>query len=157
MKLIALVDHNWGIAKNGRQICFIPDDLARFKSLTTGGDIVLGSKTLLSFPRKKPLPGRRNYILSKKLEEIDGAVICRNISDIPEKVLKNGWCVGGESVYRQCLPYCDHAYITAVDEDLDADQFFPNLDKNEEWEKTEESSNIGFGFRRYRFLEYRRK
>lgn len=157
MTLIALVDKKWGIAKDGKQICYIPDDLRRFKKLTMGGSIVLGRKTLLNFPDGKPLPGRKNYILSKKIGIMDDAIICRSISDIPADVLRDGWCVGGESVYRQLLPYCDRAFITLVDEYMDADQFCPNLEINTEWE-LDRLGKVGVSSgMRYQFLEYRRK
>lgn len=157
MTLVALVDKKWGIAKNGRQIYTIPDDLRRFKHLTIGGSIVLGRKTLLNFPDGKPLPGRKNYILSKKIGIMDDAIICRSISDIPDEVLKDGWCVGGESVYRQLLLYCNRAFITVVDSDLSADQFCTNLDNNEEWEKVEESKYKQHGEMKYKCVEYRRE
>lgn len=156
MNLIALVDCRWGIAKDGRQIFTIPDDLKRFKSMTMGSPIVLGRKTLLNFPDGKPLPGRENYILSKKIGTMDGAIVCRDVSEIPEEVLKNGWCVGGESVYRQLLPYCDRAYITFIYEDFNADQFCPNIASSEQWELSRIGKLMNYGRTKYQFLEYRK-
>lgn len=152
MNLIAVVDRNWGIAKDGHQICTIPDDLRRFKRLTTGGSIVLGRKTLLNFPDGKPLPGRKNYILSKKIGVMDDAIICRDISDIPDEVLKDGWCAGGESVYHQLIPYCDRAFITFVDADLGADQFL-EFNSKLKLHRTEEPRY--FDGMTYQFREYR--
>lgn len=156
MDLIALVDCRWGIAKDGRQICTIPDDLKRFKALTMGSPIVLGRKTLLNFPDGKPLPGRENYILSKKIGTMDGATVCRDVSEIPEKVLKNGWCAGGESVYRQLLPYCDRAYITFVYENFNADQFCPNIASSGQWELSRIGKLMHYGRTKYQFFEYRK-
>lgn len=154
MNLIALVDCRWGIAKDGRQIFTIPGDLKRFKSLTMGSPIVLGRKTLLNFPDGKPLPGRENYILSKKIGTMDGAIVCRDVSEIPEEVLKNGWCVGGESVYRQLLPYCDTAFITWIDSDFGADQFLHPLEGD--WQLCNASKVKEYNGTRYRFRTYKR-
>lgn len=69
----------------------------------------------------------------------------------------DGWCVGGESVYRQLMPYCDKAFITVADADFSADQFCPNLDSNKEWRKEKESKYKWNGIMKYRYVEYRRK
>lgn len=122
-----------------------------------GCPIVLGRKTLLNFQDGKPLTGRNNYILSRKIGIMDDATICRDISELQEEVLKYGWCVGGESVYRQLLPYCDRAYITSVDADLNADQFCPNLEEGDEWELMCQEESMEYAGMRYQFREYRRK
>ena len=65
MNLIAAVDQNWAIGKDGDQLCYIPADLKRFKALTTGHAVILGRRTLATFPGGRPLPGRRNLVLSR--------------------------------------------------------------------------------------------
>ena len=132
MNLIVAVDRNWGIGNKGELLVRIPEDLRRFKKLTTGKVVVLGRKTLETFPDKKPLPNRTNIILTRNTEfKVDGAIVVHSIEELLEE-LKNYnsddiFIIGGQSIYEQMLPYCDAAYITTIQNVYDADAYFPNL------------------------------
>lgn len=154
MKLIALVDRNWGIAKDGKQICTIPADLKRFRELTMGGTVIMGRKTFEVIG--SALPGRRNIVISKTLFSGDRVEVTPVFLDL-WPFTGNLWVIGGESVYRQLLPYCDHAYITAIDADLNADQFCPNLEADDNWVLLCQEELMEYSGLRYQFIEYRRK
>ena len=110
MKLIAAADKNWAIGKDGELLVRISEDMKNFSAITTGNVIVMGRKTLESFPGGKPLP------------KYDTGSI---------------FVTGGESIYRMLLPYCDTAYITRLDYAYEADTWMPNLDKEEHWSMVE--------------------
>ena len=123
MKIIAAVDEKWGIGKGMNLLFRISEDMEFFKEKTMGKTVVMGRKTLESFPNAKPLKNRKNVVLTTDKKTIIG---------------KYGgddtFVIGGGEVYRQLLPYCDSAYITKVFSDGNADVFIDNLDKNEVWE-----------------------
>ena len=138
MDLIVNVTENWGIGLGNRLLVSIPEDLKRFRSLTLGKTVVLGRKTLETFPGGRPLKGRTNYVLSAQPGlKIEGAevfadeeVLLRALALLPRDEI----CViGGESVYRLLLPYCDRALVTRTEQVLPADRFFPDLDALPEW------------------------
>ena len=141
MNVIVAVDQNWAIGKDGDQLVYLSEDLKRFKSLTTGHPVILGRKTLATFPGGRPLKGRRNLILS------------RNTEAAPE----DSFVIGGASVYRQLLPWCDTAYVTKIDRAFPADCHFPDLDQDPAWERTEESAPLEQDGIIYRYVTYRRK
>lgn len=144
MKIIVAVDNNWGIGCNGELQVRNKEDLRRFKELTTDNIIVLGSKTLGTFPNSKPLSNRINIILDDQEEakEIDGNYIVNSIEETFEKLKelkktypkKQAYIVGGASVYKQFLDYCDEAIITKWDFEEKADVYFPNLNELENWQ-----------------------
>ncbi len=156
MKLIAAVDHTWGIGKDGDLLVSLPEDQrGTFKVYTYGGTVVYGRKTLATFPKGKLLPGRKNIVLSRNPDlQIEGAIVLRDTYEViqyekdhPEEKI---WIIGGAEVYRTFLPYCDEAVITHIDHSFAADAFFPNLDELPEWIKIEESGTVhsekGFDF-----------
>ena len=136
MNIIAAVDKNWAIGKNNELLVRIPMDQKFFRETTTGKVVVMGRKTLESFPNAKPLKNRKNVVLTTdKNFKCDGAEIIHDIKTIVEKYGGDDtFVIGGGEVYRQLLPYCDSAYITKVFSDGNADVFIDNLDKNEVWE-----------------------
>lgn len=144
MNVIAAVDGNWGIGYKGSLLVHIPDDLHRFRTMTMGGILLLGRKTLESFPNGKPLPGRRNLILSrqKDFRVQEGEVFC-NLKDmaaaVSEEESEHVFVVGGESVYRQLLPYCRYAYLTRIRKSFPADTYFPDIASFPQWQLLEES------------------
>lgn len=156
MKAIAVVDRNWAIGNRGKLLCHIPGDLKSFKKMTIGKTIVMGRKTLESLPGGKPLPDRESVILSTSLEEKEGYKVVRSVEELLEYCKdKDTFVAGGETVYRQLMDYCDTAYVTVIDEEFEADAYFPDLDKLgmkrvKESEKYEEKGHS------YRFTEYRR-
>lgn len=151
MNLIALVDINWGIARDGRQIYTIPADLRRFRDLTMGGTVLMGRKTYQAIGHA--LPGRRNIVFSRGVW-LQDAEVYSDIDDFMKDCGKDQFVVGGESIYRQLLPYCDRAYITFVYEDLGADQFIDNLSESNQWELVNISGIMHYDEMAYQFLEY---
>lgn len=126
MNLIAAVDLNWAIGRGGDQLCYIPADLKRFQALTTGHPVILGRKTLATFPGGRPLKNRRNLILSR-----DPAFAPRG-RGVPVAGGPAGGRPGGflrhrgESVYAALLDWCDTAYITKIGQAWEgADAFSP--------------------------------
>ena len=160
MKLIVAVDSRWGIGKNGDLLLSIPDDMRFFREKTRRAVLVMGYNTLLSFPGSKPLPNRLNIALNDA-EGVSaaGTVICGGLGQlfgvIRDMNSDDVFVIGGGSIYRQMLPYCDAAYITKMRFDGDADTFFPNLDELREWSVADESELFEYEGIKYSFVEYR--
>ena len=136
MNLIAAADQAWGIGRDGGLLTHLPGDMKYFRETTRGHVVVMGRKTLESFPGGKPLKNRVNVVLTTdKNFKCDGTEVVHDIKTIVEKYGGDDtFVIGGGEVYRQLLPYCDSAYITKVFSDGNADVFIDNLDKNEVWE-----------------------
>ena len=147
MYLIVAVDEGWGIGKNNDLLCHLPDDMKYFKKRTTGHTVIMGRKTLESFPGGNPLKNRTNIVLSSN--EIDkDVVLCHSVDEVLKKCDDDAFVIGGGSIYKQFLPYCNVAYITKIHKDFDADTFFPVIDETD-WvlcEKSEVLNNNGIGF-----------
>ena len=162
MNLIAAVDNKWGIGLNRELLVRIPADQKLFRQETMGKVIVLGHRTLRTFPQGMPLAGRKNIVLSRDtFLIIKGATVVHSVDELLE-VLKpyraeDIYVVGGESIYRQLLPYCDTAHLTIVDHVYEADAHFPNLDLDPDWEKTDESDEHTYFDLAYTFVRYERK
>lgn len=162
MNLIANVDRNWAIGKDNRLLVRIPDDMKFFREVTMGKAVVMGRKTLESFPGGRPLEGRANIVLTTDRNfRMKGVVAAHSLEDL-QRVLapyldEDVYVIGGESVYRQLLPLCDVAHITKTDYAYDADAYFPNLDQMEEWEMTGESEEQTYFDLEYYFCRYERK
>ncbi len=157
MKLIAAVDQNWGIGYGNRLQVHIPADLARFKALTFGHPVLLGRRTLETFPGGRPLRGRRNLVLSANPAFLaEGAEVYRT----PEEILKaapgDTFVIGGESVYRLMLPWCDTAYITKLGAAFPADRYFPNLDADPAWTVAEAEPPMEYEGLQFRYVTYQR-
>lgn len=161
MKLIAAVDKELNIGNKGELLFSLPDDMKFFRTTTSGKVVVMGRKTLESFPGSKPLKNRVNIVLSRSSHKVDGAEFVASVDELLEKVKKydsdNVYVIGGAQIYSLLLPYCDTALLTRVDAVApEADSKFPPLPENE-WEIAEQSElheNNGIGFR---FVTYRRK
>lgn len=128
ISMIAAVARNLAIGKNNTLLWHLPDDLKRFKELTRGHAVVMGSKTFESLG--KPLPNRTNIVIAKELDyKASGCIVVHTIPDALEEAKKvepsEIFIIGGGSIYTQCLPLADKLYITRVNEDFDADTFFP--------------------------------
>ena len=157
MKAIVAVDKNWAIGKDGDQLVYIPADLMRFKELTIGHPVILGQKTLATFPGGQPLKGRRNLILSATPGyTVEGAEVCPTLQAALDTAPEDSFVIGGESVYRALLPYCDIVYATKIDASFPADRYFPNLDEDAEWALLEESEEYEHEGIVYRYLVYGR-
>ena len=144
MNLIVNVDKNWAIGYKGRLLVSIPEDMKFFRSETTGKVVVLGRKTLATFPGGLPLKNRTNIILTRNPDfTAKGAVVCHDVEEALEELKKypseDVYIIGGDTIYRQFLPYCDVAHVTRTDHAYDADAWFPNLDEDPDWELTGQS------------------
>ena len=162
MNIIAAIDKNRGIGKNGELLVRIPKDHKRFREMTTGKVVVLGRKTLATFPQGIPLPDRTNIVLSANPDfKVKGASVAHSVEELMEMLKSHNtedvFVIGGESIYKLLLPYCDRAYLTEIDYAYDADSFFPDLNESGEWEKTGESDEQIYFDLAYYFTEYRRK
>ena len=162
MNLIAAVDKNWAIGRNNKLLVSIPDDMKFFRETTTGKVVVMGRKTLESFPGKKPLKNRVNIVLtSDNSYQVDGAVIVHDMDELHEELKKYDsqdiYVIGGESIYRQLLDECDVAHITKIDFFYEADAWFPNLDEKEEWVVTSDSEEQTYFDLEYYFYKYEKK
>lgn len=134
MNAIVCADRNWGIGREGALLVRIPEDLRRFKALTTGHAVILGRKTLATFPGGRPLPGRRNLVLSRDPEfQPEGVEVFRGLDALLKAAAPEDFVIGGAEVYRQLLPYCGRVYVTRLDEAYPADAFFPDLDACHGW------------------------
>lgn len=159
MNLIVAVDKNWAIGKDNKLLVSIPDDMKYFRETTTGKVVVMGRKTLESFPNGKPLKNRVNIVLTRDPKySVDGAVVVHSKEELDKELNKYDsddiYVIGGESIYRLLLDDCDRAFVTYVDYAYDADTYFPNLDEKSEWNLAEESEeqtyyDIEFYFRTY--------
>ena len=159
MNVIVVVDENWAIGNDGDQLVYIPADLKRFQALTTGHTVLLGRKTLATFPGGKPLKNRENIILSScEGLEIQGAQVVKTIDDAVSRANADTFVIGGASVYRQMLPYCKTAYVTKIHKAYpQADTYFPDLDATDEWEVTEQEGVFSHEDITFSYLTYRRK
>ena len=159
MKAIVAVDKNWGIGYKGDLLQRIPEDMKYFRQMTLGKVVVMGRETFESFPGKEPLKDRINIVLSKNHAfNNEKVIICRSMEKLFDELKKYSadeiFVIGGESVYRQLLPYCSEAYITKIDSTYTADRFFVNLDKEEDWRLVSESDIKSYKDVNFRFLKY---
>ena len=159
MELIVAVYDDWGIGCCGTQPIALSADRKFFRETTRGAMVIAGRKTIADFPGGKPLPGRVNVALTRTMKEIPGFTVCASPEEALElaKTAEKAMVIGGGSVYRQMLPYCDRAYITKVHTTVGCDTWFPNLDEMEDWYLAEtlltgEEDDIS-----YEMLLYRRK
>lgn len=159
MNLIAAVDRNWGIGKNGRLLVSIPEDQRLFREETLGKVVIMGRKTLESLPGGKPLYGRTTMVLSRTPGyEVKNALCFSGVDEVLSAVSsyrqEDVFVAGGEEIYEAFLPYCHTAHITYIDYIYEADTHFPNLDQDPQWElelETEEATyfNLCYCFRKY--------
>ena len=161
MNIIVAADSNWGIGKNNQLLVSIPADMKMFRQETTGKVVVMGRKTLESFPNGLPLKNRTNIVLTgNKNYKANGAIIVHAIEELLEEIKKypsdEVYCIGGDSVYKQLLPYCDTAHVTKIDFAYEADSHFPNLDEMPEWKITAESEEQTYFDLEYTFVKYER-
>ncbi|MCR5108086.1 MAG: dihydrofolate reductase [Lachnospiraceae bacterium] len=159
MIIIVAVDNNWAIGHKGKLLVSIPNDHKRFREITTGEVVVLGRKTLDTFPGGQPLKNRTNIILSRDSSyKVKDAVVVNSIERLMEVLKeyedKKIYVIGGDSIYKQLLPYCDRALITKIDYEYTADAYFPDLSKTGEWSLKETSEEMTCFDIEYRFEEW---
>ena len=157
---IVAIDNDWGIGFNGDLLEHIPADLKYFKQLTSGHTVVMGTNTWNSLP-KKPLANRSNIIISSAQR----VIMCQNtlrlhMEDIIEyfKYTKDEvFIIGGGSIYKQLLPYCEKVYVTKINKSHEnIDTYFPNLDELDEWTLGESSEVYEYNDFTYQFCQYNR-
>ena len=142
ISIIAAVSEDYGIGKNNDLLWNITEDLKRFKRLTYGKTVVMGRKTWESLP-KKPLPGRKNIVITDiPFENINNAITAYSIEDALSKCGDNEdiFIIGGGSIYRQFIPLAGRLYITHVHRSVPADIYFPEIDMNT-WEIVEKDDS----------------
>lgn len=160
MKLIAAVDNNWAIGLRGSLLVSIPNDQKMFRNETTGKVIVLGRKTLETFPNGLPLKNRTNIIMSRDKDyKVKDAIVVHDAAELFEELKKYNsddvYIIGGQTIYEQFYKYCDTAIITKINEDYQADAYFPNLDKMDNWKVVTESEEQTYFSVEYVFREYK--
>lgn len=162
MNLIAAVDANWGIGKDGGLLVHLPGDLRYFKEKTMGKVVVMGRATLESLPGGNPLPNRTNIVLTSQTDFAkDGCIVAHDLQELaqicadypPEDIM----IIGGEQVYMQLIRQCDRIFITKIFETFDADKHLMNVDRMKHFEPVWESDVMEEKGMQYQFVEYRRK
>lgn len=157
MNAIVAVDQNWAIGKGGDQLCYISADLKRFKELTTGHPVILGRKTLSTFPGGRPLKGRRNLVLSRDGRlRIEGAEVYHDLESLLAQAPEDSFVIGGESVYRSLLDRCDAVYVTKIAHSFPADAWFPDLDADPAWRVVREEEPLEEKGLTFRYVTYER-
>lgn len=160
MNAIVVVDQNWAIGLEGGLLFSLPTDMKRFRTMTTGGTVVMGRKTFESFPGGRPLPNRRNIVITHNTDfSREGAEVALSTeealkmteSEDPNKL----WIIGGGSVYATLLSRCERVYLTRVETQVEeSDTYFPNLDKLPGWEVEQTGEPITENGFTYRFVDY---
>ena len=161
MNLIVNVDKNWAIGLGSKLLVRIPQDMKYFRSMTTGHVVVMGRKTLESFPESKPLPNRVNIVLTRDQGyQAPGALVVHSMEELKEELKKYPgeeiFVIGGGQIYRELLPLCDKAYVTKVGQAFDADVYFPDLDQDPQWKMTKVSEEQTYFDLEYVFAVYER-
>ena len=139
MELIVAVYEDWGIGADGTQPIALTADRKFFRQTTKGAMVIVGRRTVQDFPGQQPLPGRQNVVLTRKSGDLPGFTVCQTVEEAVAlaQTAERAMVIGGGSVYKQMLPYCDIAYVTKVHAAPRSDTFFPNLDQSPEWELAE--------------------
>lgn len=161
MNLIVAVDKNWAIGLGNKLLVSIPADMKFFRQTTTGKVVVMGRKTLESFPGGQPLKNRTNIVITRDANyKVKDGIVVSTIEEAVEELKKykdeDIFVIGGESIYRQMLPYCKTAFVTKIDHAYDADTFFPNLDEMDDWKLTGISEEQTYFDLEYVFARYER-
>lgn len=162
MKAIVVVDEKWGIGKNGKLLAHLPGDLRYFKEKTLGKTIIVGRKTLETFPGGVPLPGRNNIVLTENDAYCkDGCCICRDLDELFERIAEMDgqdiFVAGGAEIYELFFPYVDEVFVTKIFASYDADRFFPDLDARDDFVRTWAGDLLAEKGVTYRFEKYERK
>ncbi len=148
MKLIAAVDNKWNIGRNGGLLFRLPADMKFFRETTSGKVVIMGRRTLDSFPGGKALPKRVNIVLTGNKDfKRENVFVCNDVESVLKKAKEydtdDVFVIGGETIYKEFLPYCDTAYITHVNAvDDNADKKFPDLSQENGWIMTEKSETV---------------
>ena len=153
INIIAAVGKNLELGKDNKLIWYIPEDLKYFKEVTTKKTVVMGRRTYESIG--KPLPNRKNIVLTKQNIKIDNVTIIHDYKEIINEQ-EDVFIIGGETVYKLFLPLTDNIYLTEIEEVSEADSYFPIFDKKEykkEIIKKGEFNNINYSFVVYKKIK----
>lgn len=161
LSIIVAVANENVIGKDNQLIWHLPEDLKRFKNLTTGHTIIMGRKTFESLGRV--LPNRKHIVLCNDTTmsiEDENVEILDNISKL-EKYINSeeeNFVIGGATIYKLLMPYCNKMYITKINESFEGDVYFPEIN-NEEWDivKTEKGIKDEKNPFDYEYINYVRK
>lgn len=142
MEAIVAVYSDWGIGAEGTQPIVIPEDRRRFAQLTKGATVIVGRRTLGDFPGGKPLKDRENLVITRHVDEIEGATVVRTAKEAIEKTrgCDRVFVIGGATVYMALFPYLERIYVTKIGAQPKSDAYFPNLDSLPDWKCTGEES-----------------
>ena len=162
MNVIVAVDKNWGIGKDNKLLVSIPSDMKFFREETMNKVVVMGRKTLESFPNGLPLKRRTNIVLTKDRNyKVKDAILVHSVEELMEELKKYDsediYVIGGDSIYRQLLPYCAVAHVTKIDYAYEADSYFPNLDEMSDWTVERTSEELTYFDLEYMFVKYVRQ
>ena len=161
MKAIVAVDENWAIGCDNKLLVSIPADMKFFRETTKGKVVLMGRKTLESFPGGLPLKNKTNIVLTRNEHfSVKGAVVVHTVEEALGELEKydkdDVFVIGGDTIYHQFLPYCDTALVTKIDHAYRADAYFPNLDEDPGWALTGDTEEQTYFDLEYRFLRYER-
>ncbi len=155
MNAIAAVSLDWGIGQGNGLLFHISEDMRRFRALTTGGTVLMGRRTLDSMPNGRPLPQRRNIVLTRQPDfHREGVEVVHSIEDALALAGEDAWVIGGGEIYAALLPYCRRCYITRVYAQPACDTFFPDLDRLPQWRLFRSEPVCGGEEPAYQFVEY---
>lgn len=162
LELIVAVDNNWAIGNKGDLLVSIPEDHKFFRQTTLNNVVVLGRKTLAGFPNGLPLAQRDNIILSKNPNfNVKGGIIAHSKEELFELLKeykdRKVFVIGGGCIYDMLLPYCKYAHVTKIDYNYQADTYFPNLDKLDNWELIADSEEHTYFSVEFYYLKYENK
>ena len=162
MRAIVAADEHWGIGKDNRLLVSIPQDMKFFRNETTGNVVIMGRKTLESFPNGLPLKKRTNIVLTKDRNyKVKDAILVHSVEELMEELKKYDsediYVIGGDSIYRQLLPYCDVAHVTQIDYAYEADRYVPNLDEVSDWTIERTREELTYFDLEYMFVKYVRQ
>ena len=137
---VVAIASNYAIGKNNQLLWHLPNDLKHFKNITAGGTVIMGRKTFDSVG--KPLPKRRNIVITRQDIEIEGCEVVRSVDEAIAicKTEDEVFIVGGAEIYRQAMHLINRIYLTIVHHSFDADTFFPEIDYKE-WKEVEKEDH----------------
>ena len=162
MNLIVAVDKNWAIGYQNKLLISIPEDMRFFRDETMNKVVIMGRNTLETFPGGKPLKNRTNIVITSRPDfTVNDAIVVHSVEEALEvaKAYKSEdvYVIGGASIYKQMLDYCDVAHVTKIDYAYHADTYFPNLDEKPEWVIEAESDERTYYDIEYTFYKYVRR
>ena len=159
MNMIVAVASNWGIGKGNDLLFHISADMKRFRALTGGGTVIMGRKTLDSMPGGKPLPKRRNIVITRSADfQREGVEVAHSLEEaiamVAEEDPAKVWVIGGGEIYKAMLPHCKMCYVTHIYDEKDCDTFFPDLSSLENWEIQHADNLMSDGAVNFQFVDY---